>query len=67
MELVAKVHQISNNHVHQISNNNNRMQKSIKLPGAKLWNSLPISLKQSSYHKLIKKHKELRFANYDLL
>ena len=44
-----------------------RVQKSIKFQGAKLWNSLPISLQQSSYHKFIKKHKELRFVNYDLL
>ena len=28
----------------------NRAQKSIKVQGAKLWNSLPFSLKQNNYH-----------------
>ena len=45
----------------------NCVQKSIKFQGAKLWNSLPISFKQSSCHKFIKKHKELRSLNHDVL
>ena len=42
----------------------NRVQKSIKFQGAKLWNSLPFSLKQSSRRKFLKTHKELIFQNY---
>ena len=42
----------------------NRVQKSIKFQGAKLWNSLPFPLKQSSRRKFLKTHKELIFQNY---
>ena len=42
----------------------NRVQKSIKVQGAKLWNSLPFPLKQSSRRKFLKTHKELILQNY---
>ena len=45
----------------------NRAQKSIKFQGAKLWNSLPNSMKQLSYRKFIKEHKRWTFQNYNIL
>ena len=42
----------------------NRVQKSIKFQGAKLWNFLPFPLKQSSRRTFLKTHKELIFQNY---